>query len=289
VTDNTRNKAFLLIVLAAVGIVLLAAGLPDLRLADGLPFPGADEGRALQADEITQADAAKAAAPSLWVRGVLALVLLLLMACFVFLIVIQRQPVKMRPVLITLAAVSGMIILASLLPPLQGGSDLPAAGEISTALPTTSTTSPVGGPPGWLLWLLVTGALVLVIFLGIWLFRQAFQRGQKTSPVMQEAENALAAIQAGSDLCDVIVRCYLRMNQSILEERGITREETLTPREFEICLSAKGVPIEPLRALTRLFEAVRYGRKSVDQQSEETAVACLTAIIQYCHAETSGR
>ena len=54
----------------------------------------------------------------------------------------------------------------------------------------------------------------------------------------------------------------------------------MTPREFESSLIKMVMPEEPVRQLTRLFEAVRYGAKRLDQSAEQQAVSSLESIIR---------
>ncbi len=55
----------------------------------------------------------------------------------------------------------------------------------------------------------------------------------------------------------------------------------MTPREFERLLENEGVPAEPARQLTGLFEAVRYGQWQPNPGDEQKAVSCLDAIEAY--------
>ena len=75
------------------------------------------------------------------------------------------------------------------------------------------------------------------------------------------------------------MRCYYDMVRVLNEERGITRPRAMTPREFEERLRELGIPDEPVRRLTRLFEEVRYGAKTPGESEEEQAIFCLNAIV----------
>jgi hypothetical protein len=56
----------------------------------------------------------------------------------------------------------------------------------------------------------------------------------------------------------------------------------MTPAEFASRLQEAGLPGDAVRRLTRLFEGVRYGQRKVGPKDVNEAVACLTAILQYC-------
>jgi len=96
----------------------------------------------------------------------------------------------------------------------------------------------------------------------------------------KEAEIALHTIQTGGDLRSTILRCYAEMCHILNENKGIVRQDAMTPREFEGRLLQAGLPEEPVRQLTRLFESVRYGAAQPDSRQEHLAVDCLTAIAE---------
>jgi hypothetical protein len=66
--------------------------------------------------------------------------------------------------------------------------------------------------------------------------------------------------------------------------RGVRRSSDMTAQEFEQLLIDAGLPKEPLRRLTRLFEDVRYGTEVPSEKEERTAVRCLTAIAEACRS-----
>jgi hypothetical protein len=144
----------------------------------------------------------------------------------------------------------------------------------------------VANPSPWLVWgvslalgLLLAGVMALIVW-------RAWQRSRREQlPLIQlgqEAQEALDALQAGGDLRDVVIRCYLHMSRVVGEQRGIQRNLDMTPREFEDCLCEHGLPAEAVRQLTRLFEQVRYGAYQPAQRDERQARACLGAIVEFC-------
>jgi hypothetical protein len=123
------------------------------------------------------------------------------------------------------------------------------------------------------------GALLLAaVVLGIWLFRKSFIHSKQENALAFEVKTAIQAIQAGKNLSSTILHCYQQMIYIVQEEKGIEREESITPREFEAVLIKHGIPEESIRQLTRLFEKVRYGGKDPDAQDEQMAVSCLSSI-----------
>jgi hypothetical protein len=97
-----------------------------------------------------------------------------------------------------------------------------------------------------------------------------------------EAERARAALLAGDDARSVILACYARMSEALAEEQGIERPGSMTAREFGDLLGSLGVPRPPVRELTELFEAVRYGRRRPSAAEEARALACLEPIVEHC-------
>ena len=85
---------------------------------------------------------------------------------------------------------------------------------------------------------------------------------------------------------NTVIRCYPEISLILLEQRGINRTETMTPREFERVLKDRGLPSEQVRVLTRLFEMVRYGTKVPDKEEENIAIESLSSIIDAIRSST---
>jgi hypothetical protein len=163
---------------------------------------------------------------------------------------------------------------------------LPGVEEPVAPLEAAATVEFVAQPPPWavtalaiLLALLLAAAIVGLVW-ALWL-----RLRPPESPLEQlagEAQGALRALQAGADLRDTILRCYAEMSRAVSAERGLRREAAMTPREFERRLAEAGLPGAPVRQLTRLFEAVRYGAWTPGAEEERQAVACLNDILTAC-------
>ncbi len=166
---------------------------------------------------------------------------------------------------------------------------LSSDGSLAPGLfPTLPTAEFVAAPPAWLV--LVT-SLILALLLALalagmvwWIWLRRRRAVHPLAQLAQEAQDALEALQAGGDLKDVVMRCYFEMNRVLREQRGITRPEAMTPREFERQLEQAGLPGEHVRQLTRLFENVRYGAKVPGEREERQAMTCLTAIVEHCRS-----
>jgi hypothetical protein len=124
------------------------------------------------------------------------------------------------------------------------------------------------------------GILVLLLLFFVW--RGTRRKATPLDQIAEEAQAALADLQSGGDLRNAVIRCYLEMSRILSQERGIQRHRDMTPREFEDELAHKGLPRAPIQELTYLFEIVRYGAQEPGHRQEMQAIACLTAIAEAC-------
>ncbi len=143
---------------------------------------------------------------------------------------------------------------------------------------STYAITPIGTAPASLFNIVLVTVSIAVLLLVGWLAYHSFRRPERNEPLTQEAEAALQAIRSGQDLSDVIIQCYIQMTRLVKEEVGIERKESMTAREFEKFVVARGIPDQAIRQLTRLFEKVRYGKEKPDSQDELDAIASLSAI-----------
>jgi len=158
---------------------------------------------------------------------------------------------------------------------------------VSDAGPTVTFDA---NPPETVVWgtrIAVGIGVALVVGGGLWLLWRS-RRSPESHPLQQVAEqarHAIGAIQSGADVRNVVLRCYFEMSRVLSEEKGLMRQSTMTPREFERSLAAVGLPQPAVQRLTRLFEGVRYGDKTADGDEEEQAILSLTAIVDACRGE----
>ena len=161
-------------------------------------------------------------------------------------------------------------------PEVSTGTAVEEAGEVDVAAPE------------WLIWAtIVSLALILALVLvGVvrFLLRYRTRQPSPLAELAEQAEDAAEAIRAGADLRDTVMLCYYRMSETLKEQRGIWRERDMTPREFETYLSRSGIPAKHVRRLTRLFEKVRYGAKTIGAEDERQALSSLGAIVEYCRS-----
>ncbi len=122
-----------------------------------------------------------------------------------------------------------------------------------------------------------------IVLVAIWRFRKQHQVSRPGCEMLaEEAWNALQRLETGEEFRKTIIRCYREMMQIVRNTHGIIREQHMTPREFEIILKSYGIPDLPVVQLTRLFEKARYGADLSGYNHEQLAVQCLQKISEIC-------
>ena len=278
-TDTAKRKALILFGLVMLLTVILAASLPQLDLQPGMPLPRLEEGQMMLAP--IEEEPLVVIPVSEFLRTLFALVLAgaILYVTYKLLRGSDWRNLGsfIQPLMIVVLIMGIVIFVIMLLP--KGESSLPM--ELPPAVETPRVTSPLGPVPTSLFWVVGIGLLVGIILLGIWIFVPSSRRETTIDLVGLEAEDALRSLRNGLDLKDAIVKCYRQMSLVLEKEQGIEREDSMTTREFENLLEAAGVPHEPIHQLTRLFEAVRYGKWQSNPVDEQAAVHCLEAILLF--------
>lgn len=133
--------------------------------------------------------------------------------------------------------------------------------------------------PRWLINAIsLTGAAALAAA-GYWIYRRSRQVPSDTRAAV-EAQLALAEIEAGADLENVILRAYYQLCVASRSRRGIARSRNQTAREYGGDLRQAGLPPQALHQITRLFEKARYGDKPLDADDERAAVESLRQILR---------
>jgi hypothetical protein len=168
---------------------------------------------------------------------------------------------------------------------------LGSAGGENTDAVVNGAVAPVYLPPQLNAWLVfaVSFLVGLALVLYGWMI---YSRRLKlrASLVKQEmagiAREALDDLQPGRNWDDAIVRAYVRMNEVVSLDRGLSRQPGNTPSEFAVRMERIGLPVEAVRALTRLFEGVRYGGRSSNPGDRDLAAAALSAILHSCGRKT---
>ena len=275
--SDIRRKALTFLIMAAILMALIAAALPQVELKSGISLPSAEVGAGTL--PLDQAPAASISI-NIYLIAVLEIVLVLVMAYGSYKL-LRGVPWKkiLAPTLFIVVLVMVVFYIFFILAGVQIKSE-PFAPEIlpsDLSIPGQS----LGPLPQGLIWLVCIGLALGVILLGIWLLRRPPKNTQHGDPLKLEAERALQALRTGSQLNSVIERCYIQMSQALQKEQEIELEQTMTAREFENLLQARGIPYAPVHQLTQLFEAARYGFRQPGPGDEQKAFECLNAIVQF--------
>jgi len=171
----------------------------------------------------------------------------------------------------------------------QLGLNLSALNAESGA-PTTGAAVPEFTPPqsaSGLAYLLSFGLLALALFIAwkvysYWKELNAPASDIAKTKIAKIARASILDLSNGRDSTDVVLNCYYRMSDAVSHRKNLNRNASMTPSEFASRLEAEGLPADAVRALTRLFELVRYGGQRSNPNMVNEAVACLTSILQHC-------
>ncbi len=135
---------------------------------------------------------------------------------------------------------------------------------------------------------LISFAFALIFLVVIWILYRGWKRyvSLNTKKPLDEiakiARSSLSDLSSGRNSSDVIINCYLRMNEVVSDKRHLHRATAMTPHEFALHLEQAGLPGDAVTRLTRLFEGVRYGARKSGPQDINEAVSCLKTILHYC-------
>jgi hypothetical protein len=278
-----KRISLLFLSAALVSLVVLATSLSNLQLQSGAPFPGSID----SANDVQSFSPL----PSIQIyfipllRGIFALIFI------VFLIDIAARLVvlvNIKKILQLVLALVILLIIIYMLPRITPG---PPAyfpngySEITTPPAFDYPVTPLGQPPRILIQLVIIGIASGIGLLAFIVVKRWPSSKNIDDELLQEAEEAVNALETGADLRSVILRCYFQMTHSLQEEQGIERDYTMTVQEFERWLGNLGFPTIPLRQLTSLFEKVRYGKQQTNYTDEQIAIDSLNEIIQFCRSE----
>jgi hypothetical protein len=284
-TGRKRTWTLLLLGVAIVAIVILSVGLSGLELRPGQPFslgrnPPVPKG----------SYSIGGGSVLLTVIRVFFIIIILFLPFAIIQVIVSpkarkqllRQLVSLLPLFILLHYLmtrAQFNVTGEQVQPLDMSLDTP------TLAPAVAFTP---NPPPWLTVATSLGLAVLMamlLFGVLWLvWRHRYRPKSPLEQLAQEAQDALDALLTGADLKNVVMRCYFEMARVLNEQRGIKRQRDMTPREFRSRLEEAGLPGEPIRQLTRLFEEVRYGTKVPSEGEEHQAIVCLTAIVEACRS-----
>lgn len=262
--------------------MVLGISLSDLAFQPALPFPGADTDAVDVGTSQTATESPSLSFPLVF-QFALALGIILL---FLALITALLKKVNIKRVVLLAIGLAALFALFSVFPHLPTNLSDPVQSDphIHPLPQIDYLTAPIGDPPENLFfWVRVFLLLATSIIIG-WLVIHDFKQKRKENAIAVEAMSAILAITNGVDLGRVIVRCYLNMEKVVSQERGLDRNQFITPHEFQTYLINEGISKEPILHLTTLFEKARYGNQSFTEQDVLDALNSLNAIQKTCQA-----
>jgi hypothetical protein len=276
-----RSTALLALLAALAATVALALGLPRLVLGPGMPLPTVQGSGVIRVDLPLQGGSATIA------TGRAAAVLLIAGGSGLVLYALWRALRGARWRSTVPALVRGMLMVGALCAVVVGIVSLVPGGRVELAElqvpePAPAPRAPLGPVPRVITWLVAAGLLVGLGLVTARLVRADQPERDALGVVGLEAERAWNALRSGEETRDAIARCYERMTTALAEEQGIERPGSMTAREFEELLGSLGLPRGPVRELTGLFEAVRYGGRASTADEAARAIACLGSIVASC-------
>ena len=141
---------------------------------------------------------------------------------------------------------------------------------------------------GWAFW--ITSLLIIVVgVVAVFFINRAFDRWykpkQEVDSIAEIARTALNDLSGAKPSKNVIIRCYMDMNNVVSEKRGLVRDAGMTPAEFAIRLEGMGLPLDAVHGLTEVFERVRYGGQDASVEQIKEAKQCLTSILKACETK----
>jgi hypothetical protein len=285
------NKFWIVLVsvLALGALMGLAVGLKDISFREAQPFGREEAARGPRTNPIDLINAVMSI-PLKTQLGIWTLFVLL----FVFIGMMMSPEMRKRLIKIAIrVAITywGLWILFTRYRDVlaQIGLNLAPLGETPN-LPSNGEPAPVFTPPqaaSWISYLVSFGIIALMILV-MWKLNAIWKEmnAPLDIPPMKKlagiARSSLRDLSAGRNSTDVIMDCYYRMSDTVLEKKNMDRRASITPSEFATQLENSGLPSDAVRRLTRLFESVRYGGHKADPATVNEAVTCLTTIVQYC-------
>jgi len=295
-----KHTRLLFLAIALTSLILLAAGLSNLQLQPGTPFPIGNTSKDTIRSVPSLSPIQIYSFPLL--QGILALISLLLtlyvsarLIAFTFVNIKKVLPIVLTIIVLTFVNIKKvlpivliiilLLVIVYLLPGIKPNPDLNFTGEYSQ-VPTPSSidlpVAPLGDPPQLLIQFVIVGIVLACGLIAIMMMKRWWAPKKIEDELLQDAEEAVKALQNGMDFENVIIRCYLQMTRSIQKERGLERNYSMTVQEFKHWLVGIGFPTIPLQQLTSLFEKVRYGKQQINSLDEQIALQSLNEIIKFC-------
>jgi hypothetical protein len=274
----------LLALAALTGLIVLASGLKELKF-DPPHLVKLEE--LLNLSDVTNGGNIP---ESSWIRYVIPGMIILIFVLFLGPLrpMTSKNLIKML-LRFALIATVAMLVLGSFAQksPLFNNNE-----ENVTAVPGSDAVPQSFSPPvvssTWEFWIAALIVIIVSVVLYVIFNRfidRWFQPKKGLDEIADIARSALNDLSGDNVSKNVIIRCYVRMNATVNEYRGITRSVGMTPAEFAQHLESAGLPSDGVQGLTHVFEKVRYGAQTISAEDIKEAQQCLTSILKACKVE----
>jgi hypothetical protein len=261
-------------------LILLASSVAQVNFNTGMPIPGAEPAVVEQKAESGLSKPAAGSENRIIFQALLALATGGFAVAFVVFLVRKTNPRQLAFMALGILVCVLLLVILQWTPASAPGVAPLQSGETPLQSIPRYSIEPIGPPPAGLTRAVLIGFAIGLAALTGWLISKSIPRRITPDPITLEAQSALKALESGQGYKNVIIRCYGQMLAHVKNELGFERAESLTPREFEQFLFMKGIPVESISQLTRLFEKARYGKAEYEPQDEQDAVNCLSSIMR---------
>ena len=280
---SQRQSILLLQIAAVLGLmVVLALSLRTLELREGGPFNALTY--LLSQIQFGAPPVPPPTSPleGEWIGGLRLLFWVLATLSVLYAIV---SPQYRRMVIRTTILIIAFILITNRLREMMQPAAQEAEEMFSQAQLQDAITAPPPPPefvtntPDW--FVLAVNIVMALLIMGVawFLWRRLRPKPEPEPEFLAGAAGALRELEAGGDVRDVVMRCYLEMTTLMATGGRAQRHRAMTPRDFEDHLARLGMRDEHIHRLTRLFERVRYGGDQPDAATQAEAQACLRAIV----------
>ncbi len=280
-----KNRKFWILIAATIAIValfLLASSLSMVEFLPGKPFPWG-----LFMTNPSEIPVYPEMGDMSLMITILRIAILILLPLTVLYMIFTKEG-RRRAVRVLLQILLFMLLMSIVI---ERQASMPEAQENTMNEMSPLEEIPFEAPPEFIpgdmqdlttalsLGLAVVLTVVIVTALYIFWRRRRLEQDDTLLELARGAQEALDDIQAGGNLKNAVIRCYVEMSRVISEKRNIERGITVTSHEFEEHLVKAGLPKTPVHELTQLFEDARYGNRDPGPAEEQRAVACLSSIV----------
>ncbi len=297
---QTQKARLVLLGIAIVAMLVLAMGLPRVRLDPGLPFEQIWQFLVGQFGGFGAGGAAylpPAGNGESLARVMRTIFFVALMAFPIAVVLVVLDPELRRSVLRSMLRLLIIFTLIGLFLSrrdqlkdltLDTPANIDGQGQEQTQVPPlTDEVFSADKVAPWVVWALslTAGLIAAVAIVGVVnQIRKNRAAAQPLEEIARQAEAAIGELELGANLRNTIIRCYIEMSQVVADARGVRRGNTVTAREFITYLLRAGLPERPVERLTELFEKARYGTGETMPEDESAALSSLQAIVNACRS-----